>query len=48
MLPIGAIADGEPARLLDTPASGFLRTLVAPIIGVIVILLGWHRPHQRT
>jgi len=48
MLPIGAIADGEPARLLDIPAFGFLRTLVAAIIGVIVILFGWPRPHQWT
>jgi len=48
MLPIGAIADGEPAPLLDIPAFGFLRTLVAPIIGVIVILFGWQRLHQRT
>jgi hypothetical protein len=38
-----AIADGEPARLLDIPAFGFLRTLVAAIIGVIVVLFGWRR-----
>jgi hypothetical protein len=48
MPPIGAFADGEPARLLDIPAFGFLRTLAAAIIGVIVILFGRHRPHQRT
>jgi uncharacterized membrane protein YeaQ/YmgE (transglycosylase-associated protein family) len=39
---------GVLAAILNIPVFGFLRTLVAAIIGAILILFVWHRVHGRT
>jgi uncharacterized membrane protein YeaQ/YmgE (transglycosylase-associated protein family) len=39
----GAFVGGVLASLLNIPVFGFIRTLVAAIIGAILILFIWHR-----
>ncbi len=43
----GSFVGGVLAGLLNIPVFGFIRTLVASIIGAILILFIWHRarPH---
>ena len=43
----GAFVGGVLASVLQIPVFGFTRTLVAAIIGAILILFVWHRvPHR--
>jgi len=43
----GAFVGGVLAGLLHIPVFGFIRTLVAAIVGAILILFVWHRvPHR--
>jgi uncharacterized membrane protein YeaQ/YmgE (transglycosylase-associated protein family) len=42
----GAFVAGVLASVLHIPVFGFLRTLVAAIIGAILILFVWHRVHS--
>jgi uncharacterized membrane protein YeaQ/YmgE (transglycosylase-associated protein family) len=43
----GAFVGGVLASLLHIPVFGFIRTLIAAIIGAILILFVWHRvPHR--
>jgi uncharacterized membrane protein YeaQ/YmgE (transglycosylase-associated protein family) len=44
----GSFVGGVLAAILNIPVFGFLRTLVAAIIGAILILFVWHRMHGRT
>jgi uncharacterized membrane protein YeaQ/YmgE (transglycosylase-associated protein family) len=39
----GAFVGGVLASILNIPVFGFIRTLVAAIIGAILILFIWHR-----
>jgi uncharacterized membrane protein YeaQ/YmgE (transglycosylase-associated protein family) len=43
----GAFIGGVLASLLNIPVFGFVRTLVAAIIGAILILFLWRRVHSR-
>ena len=44
----GSFVGGVLASLLlSIPVFGFIRTLVAAIVGAILILFVWHRVHQR-
>jgi uncharacterized membrane protein YeaQ/YmgE (transglycosylase-associated protein family) len=43
----GSFVGGILASLLNIPVVGFVRTLVAAIIGAILILFIWHRVPQR-
>jgi len=42
----GAFVAGVLASILHIPVFGFVRTLVAAIIGAILILFVWHRMHR--
>jgi uncharacterized membrane protein YeaQ/YmgE (transglycosylase-associated protein family) len=42
----GAFVAGVLASVLHIPVFGFIRTLVAAIIGAILILFVWHRVHS--
>ena len=42
----GAFVAGVLASILHVPVFGFIRTLVAAIIGAILILFVWHRMHR--
>jgi uncharacterized membrane protein YeaQ/YmgE (transglycosylase-associated protein family) len=44
----GSFVGGVLAAILNIPVFGFMRTLVAAIIGAILILFVWHRVHDRT
>src|SRR5262249_30811447 len=44
----GSFVCGVLASILNIPVFGFFRTLVAAIIGAILILFVWHRVHSRT
>ena len=43
----GAFVAGVLASLLHIPVFGFFRTLVAAIIGAVLILFVWHQMHRR-
>jgi uncharacterized membrane protein YeaQ/YmgE (transglycosylase-associated protein family) len=43
----GAFVGGVLAGVLNIQVFGFVRTLVAAIIGAILILFIWHRVRQR-
>ena len=43
----GAFIGGVLASILNIPVFGFIRTLVAAIIGAILILFIWHWVHNR-
>lgn len=43
----GAFVGGVLAGVLNIEVFGFLRTLVAAIVGAILILFIWHRLRQR-
>jgi uncharacterized membrane protein YeaQ/YmgE (transglycosylase-associated protein family) len=43
----GSFVGGVLASLLKIQVFGFIRTLVAAIVGAILILFVWHRVHQR-
>jgi uncharacterized membrane protein YeaQ/YmgE (transglycosylase-associated protein family) len=43
----GSFVGGVLASFLNIPVIGFVRTLVAAIIGAILILFIWHRVPQR-
>jgi uncharacterized membrane protein YeaQ/YmgE (transglycosylase-associated protein family) len=42
----GSFVGGVLASLLNIQVFGFIRTLVAAIIGAILILFVWHRVHR--
>jgi uncharacterized membrane protein YeaQ/YmgE (transglycosylase-associated protein family) len=44
----GSFIGGVLASLLNIPVFGFVRTLVAAIIGAILILFLWRWAHSRT
>jgi uncharacterized membrane protein YeaQ/YmgE (transglycosylase-associated protein family) len=44
----GAFIGGKIAEVLQIPVFGFFRTLIAAIIGAILILFLWRRFHNRT
>jgi uncharacterized membrane protein YeaQ/YmgE (transglycosylase-associated protein family) len=44
----GSFIGGVLASLLNIPVFGFMRTLVAAIIGAILILFLWRRVYSRT
>ena len=43
----GSFVGGVLASLLNIQVFGLVRTLLAAIIGAILILFVWHRVHQR-
>ncbi|HEY1362164.1 MAG TPA: GlsB/YeaQ/YmgE family stress response membrane protein [Xanthobacteraceae bacterium] len=43
----GAFIGGVLAGILNIPVVGFWRTLIAAIVGAILILVIWHWAHQR-
>jgi uncharacterized membrane protein YeaQ/YmgE (transglycosylase-associated protein family) len=43
----GSFVCGVLASFLNIQVFGFIRTLVAAIVGAILILFVWHRVHQR-
>ncbi len=44
---VGAFVGGELAALLDIPVFGFFRTLVAAIVGAIILLWVWRAIRSR-
>ena len=44
----GSFVGGVLASVLNISVFGFVRTLLAAIIGAVLILFVWHRVHPRT